>query len=199
MDSAMDCWPLWIFLLAPPFGGIACAGHVRTSSGHLAVEHGSLADAEATYRGAACHSGFFARPDPKHCGPFPCVDEKCEVARCGADEACANGVCADGYCLNAAPAGAKVCERFVDPPRPDAPASRELSEEARAYYASRNGCACAPSDVHSRRDSDACSSFPCLPEGCYAKACSRDEDCRVGLCSGHASGPHGYCVMQDPI
>jgi hypothetical protein len=189
--------PLLLTLSALLLAAVACARHVRTARGYLLVAHGSLVEAAATYRDAKCDA-LSGRPDPEHCGPFACDGEKCGITPCTIDKDCFHGACADGYCLPYAPSGDRVCEPFVDLTAADKPAVDEISERGHAYLASRNGCACAPNDYGS--DWKACSTFPCLPDGCYVKRCTSDEECRPRglLCSHAASGPHFYCVRSDP-
>jgi hypothetical protein len=90
------------------------------------------------------------------------------------------------------------CDPWVDP-EGDAGARYEpIAPAAAEAYRARSGCACAPVPAAWREDTDACGPFPCRPGGCYVQQCRIDDDCRAGLCSHHASWPHGYCVTSDP-
>lgn len=60
------------------------------------------------------------------------------------------------------------------------------------------GCECVQPAEGRARDRQHCGLFPCAADGCYVKACVADTDCALGLCSAHASRPHGYCVTDDP-
>jgi len=124
------------------------------------------------------------RGDASRCGPFPCDFGRCVVERCGADGRCHPGFCEGGWCVHGTEGGARACP-FVD------------RDAARARPELVAGCRCAPQSATARRDREACASFPCAPGGCYVQRCSGDRDCKFGVCSGHASGPHGYCVTDD--
>jgi hypothetical protein len=105
------------------------------------------------------------------------------VARCGSQpKSCHPGFCVEGYCV-----------------RPEAHGQRDCSHISGAVSdpAERAGCQCYPQSGARARDGDVCGSFPCGPNGCYVQKCERDEDCKIGLCSAYASGPHGYCVTDD--
>jgi hypothetical protein len=68
---------------------------------------------------------------------------------------------------------------------------------AEAYQA-RSGCDCAGAAPRASGGHAVCGPFPCTPKGCHVARCRVDDDCRAGMCSRHASWPHGYCVTSDP-
>lgn len=156
------------------------------------VSHGALAEAAKRAEGHACAikgENLSGRGDPENCGPFPCDSGACVVNACTAAKDCYPGICADGYCILAAPHGSRTCKpRELPSLAPDG---------AAADFSAWAGCECAPQSVPRPRDQPMCGSFPCSPEGCYVKQCRGDGDCAYGMCSDHASGPHGYCVTDD--
>lgn len=175
----------------------ACAGGPSPGTRVLPVEHDSLVTLAPRYKDHACHDTFSrGGRDPEACGPFPCENDKCHVEPCTSPKDCYHGICEDGYCLNVRAQGEKACAPYADPPRAGG-SSDESSPVAKAYYASRMGCACAARSEKASDDYEACAEFPCTLRGCYVQACQGDSDCKFGLCSGHASGPHGYCVTHD--
>jgi hypothetical protein len=181
-------------LLLLAAGTVALAAHgigCWTPPVHVypAVSVADPAAAAPRYRDQACTLAAGSddgRGDPDHCGPFPCAGGHCQVSTCDPTSAtaCFPGVCAGGYCLSAAPVGARACE------------ATKPKDEAETLF--RGGCRCVPESASAPRDRDVCGSLPCGLHGCYVQPCHGDRDCAYGICSGHASAPHGYCVTDDP-
>jgi hypothetical protein len=148
-----------------------------------------VAAAAARAQGKDCSvkgENLSGRGDPDACGPFPCDDGACVVRACAGKTTCYPGFCSQGYCLRAEPGGRRACQPFSE------------AQQGDAGVTSLSGCQCVAQSASMPRDRRACGSFPCGPDGCYVKACRRDSDCAYGLCSSYASGPHGYCVTDDP-
>ena len=172
----------------------ACSGGDRLGKARRMpwrpVAHPDLAASAATYRGKGCGvtgENLSGREESPECGPFPCMLGHCYVEACPPDGACGAGFCADGYCVRSEAGGQKQCELVAQSTPP-----------SDAELVARAGCTCTPQALASPRDQPVCGSFPCAPDGCYVARCSGDGDCALGLCSHHASAPHGYCVTADP-
>ena len=155
--------------------------------------------------GCPCDEG-----SPKACDPFVCYRDACRVETCTNDGECKRGSCIEGYCALPPPQPGRRCEAFdVDEfrrefepgnPRLASQSPEHGSAEAR-WLARFDGCACRPeywTEGSTSAHAPECGSFPCTPNGCYVRECSSDSDCAFGLCSSHASWPHGWCVESDP-
>ena len=157
------------------------------------VSHGALQEAAKQAEGHTCAikgENLTGRGDPESCGPFPCVYGACAVQTCVASKDCYPGICSEGYCISPASHGSRTCApRKLPSPGPDG---------SPGDFSSWSGCQCAPQSATVLRDREMCETFPCSLEGCYVKRCSGDGDCEHGICSSHASYPHGYCVTDDP-
>ncbi len=103
------------------------------------------------------------------------------------------GACVSQQTPGVLPTSSHACAPFVDPLRDRQAVTDSDARDAWREYAKAHACACTPP-----RDERACGSFPCAPGGCYVAQCRMDADCKLGVCSDHASGPHGYCVVEDP-
>ncbi|MEJ7729001.1 MAG: hypothetical protein WKG00_07295 [Polyangiaceae bacterium] len=89
------------------------------------------------------------------------------------------------------------CDPYQEPDTRVARSEPLPASVADAYQA-RSGCDCAQATSAPGVENTACGPFPCTPQGCHVGKCRVDEDCRAGMCSHHASWPHGYCVADDP-
>lgn len=186
----------WMLVIPLAFAG-ACRADTTASPAPAsapAPSHESLATAAVQYEGAACSitgengSGW---PAGDECGPFPCTWGQCVVQTCSDEGRCYPGFCVSGYCVRGQPRG----ERRCDPISP----REERVDAGDGEWDERRGCQCNPQNEGRARDFTMCGQFPCGADGCYVETCSDDDDCTYGLCSSHASGPHGYCVTDDPI
>jgi hypothetical protein len=188
--------PVRLFVLAvAPLAAVlvwaGCGGRPVPLRPWHVVAPANLAQAAAAAEGHACSiagENLSGRGDPAACGPFPCEYGKCRVSTCdGTADHCYPGFCSQGYCLRPEPHGTRSC----------APAAKKYWEGDAATWAARAGCQCLPQNATISRDQETCGSFPCGIDGCYVKQCDGDGDCEYGLCSGHGSRPHGYCVTDD--
>jgi hypothetical protein len=167
----------------------AYAGCARRTTWDLTYDRSLAADARAV-QGKACQRDT-------DCGPFVCESgvQRCQARPCRTNSECWPNACIQNLCTRAPLQSGSSCEpldwhRFSAETDPD--------DEKRAYR-SLDGCACEPQGFFDEgwAMGQPCGSFPCTPAGCYVSECSVDGDCRFGLCSHHASGPHGYCVVSD--
>jgi hypothetical protein len=164
------------------------ASCVRRTTWDLSYDHSLAADAQRV-QGKACRADT-------DCDLFVCESgrQKCIARPCRTHDECWPNACIQHLCTRAPLQAGTSCEpldwkKIRDPE----------SDDAEAAYASLDGCACEPAGFFDKTwtEGDPCGSFPCTPSGCYVSKCSGDESCRFGLCSRHASGPHGYCVTND--
>lgn len=186
---------VWVGVIASV---ASCSTSVTDSAGRRwrVVNVGSPDSEAENWRDKTCPGAEAAAkrqaevPDPWStlaCGPFPCdYGGKCLVSKCDEKNTCSTGFCSKGYCVRAVAQGPRFCQ----------PASPESVYDNPPSAA---GCRCTPLSSRAMRDEATCGQFPCSPEGCYVRRCKIDADCAYGMCSSHASGPHGYCVTDDPI
>lgn len=168
---------------------VAYVGCARRTTWDLSYDRSLAADAKSV-SGKACQKD-------EDCGPFICESgvQRCLARSCRMHAECWPNACIQNLCTRAPRQSGSSCEPLD---------SRELEHldenEELARYEALDGCACEPqgSFDESWARGSPCGQFPCTPAGCYVSQCFGDDNCRFGLCSSHASGPHGYCVTSDP-
>jgi hypothetical protein len=166
----------------------AHAGCMHRTTWDLSYDR-SLADDARAVQGKACRTDA-------DCDLFVCElgRQHCIARPCSRSDECWPNACIQHLCTRAPLQSGWSCE-----PLDDTNIQWLSDADQERAYGRLDGCACEPAGFFDKpwAQGHPCGSFPCTPSGCYVSQCIDDGNCRFGLCSRHASGPHGYCVTSD--